>query len=982
VTSQPGSFAGVTRTWQSGDVVDVTMPLSLHTEAFRDNPRRQAVLHGPLVLAAEVPSRKAVPVAVTGEGKVLDGLQAVAGKPSTFAGSGEVFRPSGGEKGPGVTLEPFYKIHGGRHYGVYWDVLTPEQWQARQKEQEAEQARQKELETRSVDVVRPGDARNERDHQLKGEKTAAGEFGGRGWRHATDGGWFSYEMKVGAAQPQALVATYWGSDDGNRVFDVLVEGTKVATQNLRNNKPDSFYVETYPIAPALTRDKQTVTVRFQAHPGCWAGGVFGLRVVKTEAPGAGRGEPGAAPPQEVAAGYVAYRWDVEEGWSLRSAGDPGESRWAGKQWTADFSRGAAWIGLAPPDRSLLGRPVKVRLRARGAARGHPVHLFLRTHFMTFHKVVGEFTGPGEQELVVDAPPGPGWQWFGGENDGKLHGPLRLAEVRLEAAGLPDRPALELLDLTVDVTCPANRRCVLVAEATAEAGKVRFGAWARALSDAPLDGKVIWQLRSWDGSDLGHGEQPVTLSREAEKCRLTLPPLAIADGLRFVEAEFRLEVPGQEVPPARACWVAPLEDPGDAALRPESPMGMGVYLGRLSGPDMERSARAARAAGVKWSREDFTWARIERTKGRFDWTFYDQLLDCARRHGITVYAIVGYWAPWTRPYTEEGIDDYVRFLRELVKRYHRDIKQWEIWNEPNIFFWQGPKELYATLLTKSYAAVKETDPSAEVLGLSTAGIDLRFIQDMLRREVPFDVLTIHPYRRVLDDPKFLDDLRGVSDLVRRPDGRRRPVWLTEMGWATHVPHNALGQDFQPNTQRAQAELLARVYLCAIVSGVEPRTFWYNFRNDGDDPFYFEHNMGVLTRDFQPKPAYAAYATLARLLYNRTPAGPVTAPKGVQAHRFLPRGQQSGGVIALWDPAGDQEVQLQVQGNTATLVNAVGEAKPLETKPGPESGTSVIRVTLSKGVPVYVVEGDGRPAPGRGAEGGMRGQAFQPARSPAG
>jgi hypothetical protein len=40
-----------------------------------------------------------------------------------------------------------------------------------------------------------------------------------------------------------------------------------------------------------------------------------------------------------------------------------------------------------------------------------------------------------------------------------------------------------------------------------------------------------------------------------------------------------------------------------------------------------------------------------------------------------------------------MDDYVRFLK-LVQHYKKEIKQWEIWNEPNIFFWQGPKDLYA------------------------------------------------------------------------------------------------------------------------------------------------------------------------------------------------------------------------------------------------------------------------------------------------
>lgn len=135
VASKPGSYAVVTRTWQKGDAVDFAMALPLHTEAFRDNPQRLAILHGPFVLAAEVASRKPSPSIVTPQGKILDNLKPVPDKPSTFVGSTEVFRTAGQEKGSGITLEPFYKIHGGRHYAVYWDVFTPEQWQKRLKEQ-------------------------------------------------------------------------------------------------------------------------------------------------------------------------------------------------------------------------------------------------------------------------------------------------------------------------------------------------------------------------------------------------------------------------------------------------------------------------------------------------------------------------------------------------------------------------------------------------------------------------------------------------------------------------------------------------------------------------------------------------------------------------------------------------------------------------------------------------------------------------------
>jgi DUF1680 family protein len=286
--SKPGSYLTLSRVWKSGDTVDVAMPMTLRIEAFRDNPRRFAFMHGPLVLCAEVDTRKQLPVIVAEENQILSSLKPVAGKPSTFTGSPQVFRIPGEKEGDTVTLEPFYTMHGKRNYIVYWDALTPTQWQAKEEEYKAEQARQKELEAKTVDVVNPGEEQNERDHKLKGDNTAAGEFGGRKWRHATDGGWFSWEIKVLADRQQELLVTYWGSDGGNRVFDILIDDTKLRTQRLQNNKPGKFYDEVYNIPEDLTKGKQMVTVKFQAKSGAWAGGVFGLRVLK-----AGASEPKA-----------------------------------------------------------------------------------------------------------------------------------------------------------------------------------------------------------------------------------------------------------------------------------------------------------------------------------------------------------------------------------------------------------------------------------------------------------------------------------------------------------------------------------------------------------------------------------------------------------------------------------------------------------------------------------------------------------------
>ncbi len=149
----------------------------------------------------------------------------MAGKPSTFTGSPEVFRIADEKQGKDVTLEPFYKMHGKRHYVVYWDRFTPEQWQAKEAEYQAQIEPAEAAGSPHHRLVNPGEEQNERDHKLQGENTDSGDFNERKWRHATDGGWFSWELKVLPDQAQELRVTYWGSDGGNRIFDILIDGT-------------------------------------------------------------------------------------------------------------------------------------------------------------------------------------------------------------------------------------------------------------------------------------------------------------------------------------------------------------------------------------------------------------------------------------------------------------------------------------------------------------------------------------------------------------------------------------------------------------------------------------------------------------------------------------------------------------------------------------------------------------------------------------
>jgi DUF1680 family protein len=279
VTSTPSSYADVTRAWADGDIVTVTVPMTLRVEPMPDNPTRVAILYGPIVLAGDLGPQDDpaglepdyVPALLTNDRPPAEWLTAMPDAPATFHTVG-VGRPRD------IVLRPFYRVHD-RRYTVYWDLVTPAALSAREHAVAAERARRQDLDRRTIDQVRVGDAASERAHGLQGEKLESGDAGGRAWRHALDGGWLSYRLGLRRGGPQAGSVTYWGSDSGARTFDVIVDGRLVATERLDNNRPGQFYDVVYALAPEIADRGDAITVRFQAHPGNRAGAIYGVRVV-------------------------------------------------------------------------------------------------------------------------------------------------------------------------------------------------------------------------------------------------------------------------------------------------------------------------------------------------------------------------------------------------------------------------------------------------------------------------------------------------------------------------------------------------------------------------------------------------------------------------------------------------------------------------------------------------------------------------------
>jgi hypothetical protein len=213
-----------------------------------------------------------VPVLVTEPGTAEGAVRRIGG-------NDPVFRTAGTGRPRDVTLRPFNELFYDR-YNVYWDVLTPAQYAERRMAIRVEAARRAELDARTIDEYRPGEQQSEVDHNQRGERTSAHEWQYRKLRHAEDGGWFSFNMKVVPDRAVELACTYWGGELGNRTFDILIDGKLLATESLHQDKPGAFFQKTYAIPEELTRGRPRVEVRFRAHLGNFAGGLFGARTLK------------------------------------------------------------------------------------------------------------------------------------------------------------------------------------------------------------------------------------------------------------------------------------------------------------------------------------------------------------------------------------------------------------------------------------------------------------------------------------------------------------------------------------------------------------------------------------------------------------------------------------------------------------------------------------------------------------------------------
>src|SRR5437899_3821251 len=165
----------------------------------------------------------------------------------------------------------------------------------------------------------------------------------------------------------------------------------------------------------------------------------------------------------------------------------------------------------------------------------------------------------------------------------------------------------------------------------------------------------------------------------------------------------------------------------AAEIPETviPTGVGVNIHFVAGHEQDLDLIAA--AGFKFVRMDFAWEAIEKQRGKYNWSEYNQLMTNLDKRGIRALFILDYshhlyerevtsphpitgatHRTTASPQHPESIAAFARWAAESAKHFHGRHIIWEIWSEPNGHFCApGPDaQQYSMLAIAAAKAIGE------------------------------------------------------------------------------------------------------------------------------------------------------------------------------------------------------------------------------------------------------------------------------------
>lgn len=344
----------------------------------------------------------------------------------------------------------------------------------------------------------------------------------------------------------------------------------------------------------------------------------------------------------------------------------------------------------------------------------------------------------------------------------------------------------------------------------------------------------------------------------------------------------------------------------------NPMGVNTFLHEEPNDAVVvQTLDMIQQGGFGFIRQIFGWFEIEPQRGVFvdergrsTWEKYDRIVDLADERGIEIIARLDKPPAWARagqpnPGMDgppDDLEDYERFVEQVVSRYQGRVRYVQIWNEPNLEGEWGARPIdaaeYVDLLKVGYQAAKRADPAVTVLlaGLAPTDqtgphnlSDLLFLQDLYDAGGAnyFDIATVMVYgygyspydRRVsFERNNFSRPIQTREIMERNGDGDK-PIWAVEYGWVA-LPDDWDGNPSpwgRPVSAEQQAEYLVDGYLRARREWpwMGAMVVWaFRFPLAPDHPNAVgdpTRGFALVEHDFTPTPAYTALASSAPVIH---------------------------------------------------------------------------------------------------------------------
>jgi hypothetical protein len=303
-----------------------------------------------------------------------------------------------------------------------------------------------------------------------------------------------------------------------------------------------------------------------------------------------------------------------------------------------------------------------------------------------------------------------------------------------------------------------------------------------------------------------------------------------------------------------------------------------------------------AIGVKWIRLQSGWARTEQSKGVYDFTWLDDIVDNLRSRGLWPWLCLCYGnglydeeaakifgAVGCPPIkTAEQRQAWHNYVVAAAQRYRGRIGWYEVWNEPDgKWCWKHgvSGEEYGEFVKATAAAIKQGDPDAKVIGGSMCLSGLGWLNEVFNTGAAacMDALTYHSYSP--DEAAGFERVRSLRAVCRAFNPQMEIIQGETGAQSRDDGAGALrGAAWTPLRQakflarHTMADLFAEVMFTSYFSSVDMIEALNGLV--GDKSSYLDYGYfgvlaadfdedGIATGEYRPKPSYRALQTIAAI-----------------------------------------------------------------------------------------------------------------------